>query len=181
MTRQWYKENKHILDAWANGDDVEVFVSGEWQPVNKDREFWMHDCEYRIKPKIEYPVYVKHKKHAIWVKFTSLTEGEVIGMKPPKKDLHTYVGDKSDEWAKVTNESMWEIITNPYELHDKDAVWCRDSGDVLTNELRFWDAKNNRVYSTRGTRTGPKFVYYEKVLPWDEPEWVREARKHLKD
>ena len=181
MTRSWYKENRHILDAWANGEDVEIFISGEWQPVNKDREFWMHDCEYRIKPKAEYPIYARNKHYDIWVKFTSLRKGEVIGMKPPKQKIYICVGEESSQWIPYNNKEEWEIIPNPYELHDKDPIWCWDDTDITKRELRFWSAKNSAAYSYDGVKDGIIFNYCEKVLPWEEPEWVKEARKRLKD
>jgi len=184
MTKKWYRENKHILDAWAEDKEIEVFISGEWQPVDKNKEFWIEGAKYRIKPEIEYPIYAKRKDYNIWVKFIAEDVFEVIGMKPPtniSEMYGTYVGEIIEHGHPHTNDEIWEIIPNPYELRDKDAILGWNNGDKTIRIVGFWDAEHGGPFSYDGTREGFSYQKYEKMLPWDEPDWVKETRKYLED
>ena len=186
MTREWYKENKHILEAWAEGKEVEFRLANtnnKWESLNENTE-WLYYFEYRIKPEKEFPIYAKRKGYNIWVKFISEETYEVIGMKPPTKIAEvygTYVGEIVEHGHPYTNDEIWEIIPNPYELRDKDPIWCWEDFAISMRCIKFWDDKNKVPYTYKGKRNGMKCDNYKKVLPWDEPNWVKEARKHLED
>ena len=102
-------------------------------------------------------------------------------MKPPKKETIFYIGKYSNDWSVVTNEKVWKIIPNPYRIHDKDAVWSWNDIDEYARDIRFWDNKNKCTFNVNGLRKGISYDEYEKILPWNEPEWVKEARKYLED
>ena len=183
MKKEWYKKNKHILDAWAEGKEVEVFMNGRWFPVGKEKELWIEDAEYRIKPEVTYPIYAKRKDIDVWVRFDSEKTYEIIGMKPPTditKVYGGYIGETVGYGIPYTDKDKWEIIPNPYELRDKDPVWCWDEESKVERTLNFYDAENNCAFTNYGYRNGIRYDYYEKVMPWEEPKWVERARKELK-
>ena len=50
MTREGYLKHKDLIEAWANGADIEVCrLPDIWKQM--DDINWCDDCEYRIKPK----------------------------------------------------------------------------------------------------------------------------------
>ena len=161
MTHSWYRKNKHTVEAWAERKKIECYRN----------------------PKVEFPVYAKRIDLDIWVKFNSETTCEVIGGNLTdliEKAIMIYVGETINGSVPFYNKNFWEIISNPHEICDKDAVWCWDNGDIH-RVVRFWDTNNKCTFNHRGKRRGRVFNNYEKILPWKEPEWVRETRKYLKD
>ena len=44
-------KHRDVIIAWANGEEIESFVTklGMWQPC--EHPVWTENCEYRIKPK----------------------------------------------------------------------------------------------------------------------------------
>jgi len=182
MTRDWYKQNKHVFEAWAAGKDIEVFAGSGWRKISNICLWFEH--ELRIKPEIEYPIYARHKYDDVWVKFTGITTGEVIGVKCKKGVRQkAYVGEKHNSFMHHINENEWEIIPNPYELKDKDAVLVWDNENEVSKMLCFYDEKNDTVFDVFGNRdkTIPKFKYIQKILPWDMQDWIIKAQKQLKD
>lgn len=174
MTRSWYKENKHIVEARTNGAEIEVRVKGrdeEWRLID-NTPTWNSYCEYRIKPKIKYPIYAKHKKYAIWIKVDEDKEIKELKNNACTTTLET--GYKEEEW---------ETIPNPYELHDKDPVWCWDSGDIAFRYVAFYDEQNDTIFSILGFRSKQnlKPENMEKILPWEMTDWMIEAQKKLED
>ena len=51
MNRESYKQHKELIEAWANGAEIETYNKNicEWEQVKKP--LWGIDIEYRIKPK----------------------------------------------------------------------------------------------------------------------------------
>lgn len=54
MTREGYLKNKKLIEAWGNGDEIEVYNDryGEWQLLKEPN--WHDDLEYRVKPKPQF-------------------------------------------------------------------------------------------------------------------------------
>ena len=188
MTRSWYKQNKKFLDAWADGKKIEIYDNGKYKSIENPLEYAKYNnlcTKFRIKPDIEYPIYAKHKDYDVWAKFTSEKKYKVIGGIFPRFHLEAnmlFIGcEDTTEHPITDSRNAWEIIPNPYELHDKDPIWCWDDIDTTARELRFWDAKNNAAYSYDGVRDSIKFSNYDKVLPWDMQDWMVEAQKELED
>lgn len=180
MMKWWYKQNRHILDAWAEGKTIEVKrPHSKWVELGGDTT-WYPFFEYRIKPEIEFPVYAKRKDENYYVKFDNYTVGTTIGVDCIKSSPY-HIGYKSDTWPKVTNERQWEIISDPYELRDKDPVLCWDDNYITIKHIRFYDKKNRRTFNEVGRRKGFAFEHYRKILPWEETEDIKEMRKHLED
>ena len=169
MTRTWYKENKHILDAWAEGKTIQwkCIEKEDWKDIKYP--IWVEECKYRIKPEFKYPIYKKHKMLDVWVEW-------IDENKPVILHNSTCV-----EANKLLEDEDWEIISNPYELRDKDPIWCWADSEATSREVRFWDAKNERPFTYYGCRLGAKYNHYEKILPWEMQDWMIEAQKLLED
>lgn len=180
MTREWYKQNKYILDEWAKGKEIEWLneSSDTWEPMGDGYLDFFAGVEYRIKPEHKFPIYAKAKNHPFYVEFSDENKGIVIGIQcgdyTPYR-INTYI----DSWESVFNKNTWKIIPNPYELYDKDAVWCWYDRNKTCKIAKFWDAKFRRTFFCDGGRGGDSYDHYEKILPWEEPKWVKEARKIL--
>lgn len=158
MTREWYKENKHIVDAWADGRTIQWSRDGEkWYDFDEqekiEESFMDKYFKYRIKPEVQYPIFARNKHLNIWVKFDDEHNGEVIGIKPTKYTTIPYaISGTIHTEEGVFDKSIWEIIPNPYELHDKDAVLVWSKYNTLFRYIAFYDEPNNTVFSTSGLR-----------------------------
>ena len=131
---------------------------------------------YRIKPEIEFPIYAKATNSNLYVEFTDEKIGKVIYA----NDRVHASGQVVKNWVSVFDKDDWIIIDNPYKLTDKCLVECLDD-NMLYAQLRFYDARNNCVFSINGYRAGTIFENYKRIPPWQESEWVTEARKKLED
>lgn len=181
MTKEWYKKNKHIIDAWAEGKTIQVKGpdDDEWTDVDCSPT-WNRYCEYRIKPEIKFPIYAKRRNAHYYVKFVNYITGTVIGIDCQKQSL-LKVGHKGYNWPPVTDEKTWKIIPNPYELRDKDPVLCWDDEYKCIRHIKFWDARNKCTFSHGGNRGGALYKHYKKILPWEETEYIKEMRRYLED
>ena len=180
MKREDYLKHKELIEAWANGAEIQIKNEDEtWKTIEEPN--WIFDkYEYRIKPKVEFPIYAKAIGFNYYVKFDSEHSGEVIVIDRGKSSIYD-VGFRNIYWASVFDENSWEIIPDPYELYDKDPVWCWDNDKAAVRLLSFWDDKNKATFSFDFKRNGMKYNYYEKVLPWDMQDWMIEAQKKLED
>jgi len=50
MTREGYKKHKELIEAWANGADIEIYRESEKKWVVPDFYLWSKDTKHRIKP-----------------------------------------------------------------------------------------------------------------------------------
>lgn len=53
MTRQEAKELLHIIQAWAEGKNIQFLSDGEWHDINQ-ADFTCYPDKYRIKPEPKY-------------------------------------------------------------------------------------------------------------------------------
>lgn len=180
MTKKAYLKHRNIMEAWAHGKEIQYKdpETGYW--VSIENPGWAEELEYRVKPKATFPIYVKCKTDNHYLRFDTEFEAEVIGVEVGKSSEYS-VGYKSDDWISVFDSDLWEIIEDPYKLHDKDPVICQNSSDMATRHIAFFDAKNNCTFTKMGLRRGPTFDYYKKILPWEEFDWIKEMRKYLED
>ena len=51
MDRKRAKELLPIIEAFANGEDIEYQLNSDWITIINDCSFSQVECEYRIKPK----------------------------------------------------------------------------------------------------------------------------------
>jgi len=58
MTREEYLKHKELMEAWANGAEIEGYFGRTYGWVHIDNPSWAEDFEYRIKPKLTlaYPM-----------------------------------------------------------------------------------------------------------------------------
>lgn len=53
MTREEAKEILPIIQAWAEGKNIQYLSNGEWHDINQ-ADFTCYPDKYRIKPELEY-------------------------------------------------------------------------------------------------------------------------------
>lgn len=130
----------------------------------------------------EYPKYMlainqdKHKQFI--VKFISEKEGIVVAT--AEKALYE-IDYRINFWSECSDTEVWKEVSNPDELCDKDIVECWDDKYTHCRLYRFYDAKNNCVFSEEGHRNGPIYQHYRKLMPWEELDWMGEAREVLEN
>ncbi len=52
MTPEGFKKHKHLIEAWADGAEIEVRSdeTGYWRPTRPYDPTWAIEYEYRVKP-----------------------------------------------------------------------------------------------------------------------------------
>jgi len=125
----------------------------------------------------EYPKYMlafkKSKSEQYIVKFTSEHKGEVVAISDDP--IHP-LGHTNPGWTSCKDLDIWEEVTNPNKLCDKDLVECWDDNMKYARDLVFYDIKNNCVYTSEGRRDGYIYNNYRKLMPWEYPNWAIEAK-----
>jgi len=99
---------------------------------------------------------------------------------PIHGEVSGYIRAWNEEGAHPSMEEL-NIIHEEWVPKDKDLVWAWNDDSDLCRCLRFYDAKNNAVFSSAtGARDAVGFKYY---APYDGEWtlWAIEARKKLKD
>ena len=127
------------------------------------------------KEEITYPVYCKFKDSSLVVKFTGLQSGEVV-----VNSICYTIGDKSTTWRSHIDSDVWQQLDVCEEtgFFDGQLVWCWDNHDTHDRNLKFYDAKNERVYQFNGNRNGIFFHNY-KPFEGNYPDWALEAFQTL--
>jgi len=87
-------------------------------------------------------------------------------------------------WTKngnslIPNEENKYDLMEFFAFKDKEPIWCWDDADTAYRALRFWDAKNNKIFDYSGERTGVKYTNYARVKYIEK--WMFKAQKQLKD
>ena len=81
-------------------------------------------------------------------------------------------------------ENDWYIEKPYFNIPDKTPVWIWDDDETTQLTLRFWDAKNQNVYSDDGRRASSRWDNV-RPLTLEEKDILRplidEMKKHLKD
>lgn len=78
-------------------------------------------------------------------------------------------------------------FTRQKPIPDKALVWCWDDDCIAFRAARFYDAKNNCIFTLHGQRDGSNYSNYEVIEPnergiYEEPfTWANEAVKKLED
>ena len=91
-----------------------------------------------------------------------------------------------------TIEATWDIAPwmvqeiiptckEEVELYDKQPVYAWDNNMTHTRTLRFYDKKNNGIFSYYGKRSLLSYDNYEAIPTHMIPEWMIEAQKTLED
>jgi len=128
--------------------------------------------------KVEYPICCKSTDSSLVVLFTELNVGTVL---QPASDWKS--GDYCADFVAHTDKNNWEQI--PYnkerELFDKQVVYCWDNEDGVVVEVRFYDAINDKVFTSIGKRNGLSWNYYEAVKPDSIPKVMIDNIGKLRD
>ena len=125
----------------------------------------------------DYPLYMQSSRGYI-IKFTDLRTGEVIKQGEGTPDELGYIHSR---WTRHQDRSVWTPIAFNKErgLYDKQLVWCSDTETEQLHYLYFYDAENDRVFSSDGYRNGPGIIRLAAAYV-DEP-WVKIAYDELED
>jgi hypothetical protein len=121
MTREAYLKHKDLIEAWANGAEIEY----KYREIVNQFKFedawkliitpeWNEDKEYRIKPvepepEFTYPMWFKSNDTGVIVKFDSPGSGRVID----SSEGFNPIGYYSHTWTPHTNKSVWTQISEP--------------------------------------------------------------------
>jgi|DEB0MinimDraft_10_1074344.scaffolds.fasta_scaffold224918_1 hypothetical protein len=50
MTRETYNKYKDVIEAWANGAEVQYFENDRWYTIKDNNKLWLDHYIYRVKP-----------------------------------------------------------------------------------------------------------------------------------
>ena len=127
------------------------------------------------KEEFEYPIYCKHIHSSLVIKFTSLSEGEVvINNNEYKYSL------KSTTWTHHTFADNWQQldVCEKTGFFDGQLVWCWENEFTHSKHLRFYDSKSKCSYDYSGKRGGFSYDNYEP-FEGNYPDWALEAFQTL--
>ena len=127
------------------------------------------------KEKFEYPIYCKHIRSSLVVKFTEITTGELVVNSGNRKLM-----ENSNDWTDHTLTDIWQRldVCKKTGFFDGQLVWCWDNDDTHVRTLRFYDAKNKCTYQFDGTEDGHNYDNYEP-FEGNYPDWALEAFQTL--
>ena len=106
------KEMIEVMEWFEGGGDVEYVVKEEyddWKLVKNPIWDW-YEFDYRIK-EFQYPMWFKHTKSDMVVRFDNLKSGEVI----ISDDNSKRKGQYSETWTPHTNATVWTEIEESKE------------------------------------------------------------------
>lgn len=123
----------------------------------------------------QYPIYCKSKESTLVVKFTGLTEGEIV-----VQNQDWNVGEQSPDWKSHTDTEQWEKlqICPKTGFFDGQLVWAYRDTYTHLRELRFYDAVYQCTFTHNGKRNGNK---YNNHSPFEGnyQEWTLKAFQTL--
>lgn len=109
MTKEGYLKHKKLIEAWANGEEIEyyTYLSGKWEQASIPS--WYLDVEYRIKPKPEYVPF-------------DFSDAEMVVGKVIKNNSNTLkflVYGAENEGVLIDNRSLcYKALLNNYKFLD---------------------------------------------------------------
>ena len=110
MTIESYIKNKEIIEAWADGKEIEFFSEelGIWEYLYTP--FWEDNIEYRIKPieEFAYPMWFKSKHNSIYV-FHSINQATCVEAIYPYEVL----GYRYSGIIPHTDKKFWTQVPEP--------------------------------------------------------------------
>lgn len=163
MTTKAYNKHKELIEAWANGAEIEWYDHNleRWKIANEP--CWIEDTKYRIKPEFTYPMWFQSSDTLAIVKFYSLNDGVVVvGSKVHKK------GFISTNWEPHTNNIVWTQIEEPKE--SAYPMWFK----AITSDLvvRFTDLKKGEVViGDKDYKKGDSHTNW--ISHTDTEEWIQ--------
>ena len=120
MTREEAKELLPIIQAWAEGKNIQFLSDGEWHDINK-ADFTCYPDKYRIKPESKYrPFKTKEecwnemmKHHPFgWLKSKMNGRFSCIGEVCGSDEFETvYIALSTSESLSRSSDSMFEQYT----------------------------------------------------------------------
>ena len=131
--------------------------------------------EWRIKPKIEFPVYKRQKSNGTILRFDDKNTCTIMMSKNIEaigKTLHTLDVDDPDLKTVQTIEIDGIIY------YDTQPVWALDDDDNILRSIAFVDAKNHCTFGSDLKRHGYPWDHYTPVKHIEL--WMIEAWKQLK-
>ena len=126
---------------------------------------------------LKYPIYCKAIKTGKVVKFTSLTEGEVV-----VNNIYDSVGTYCNGWKKHTDTLQWQQLEVCPEtgFFDGQAVWCWDDAYTHGRMLKFYNVKNKNTYTLSGEKVNSyTHNYYYEPFEGNYTEWMLKAFETL--
>lgn len=141
---------------------------------------WTPGIKYRVKSEFSYPIFKvanKGTSKEVIVKFTGPKQGIVVFKMP---DSPYYIGYESEEWFEHTNDYWQDVAYNPVRgLHDKQLIICWN-GPETDKVIRFYDAKNDCTFTTKGCRKGTSYTNYLSY-PLPDDKFLIETYRELED
>ena len=127
------------------------------------------------KEEFKHPIYRKLIHSSLVVRITGLNSGELV-----VNDKYYKVGEHIKNWSNFNNNNVWQQLDVCEEtgFFDGQLVWCWDNHDTHDRNLKFYDAKNERVYQFNGNRNGIFFHNY-KPFEGNYPDWALKAFQTL--
>lgn len=123
----------------------------------------------------KYPIYCRNKETNSVVKFTGLSEGEIV------VNSHAYnIGYYSNNWISHTDTDVWQQleVCPVTGLFDGQAVWCWDNNMSHGRGLKFYSVKNKRPYGINGKGASFTFDNYG-LFEGNYSKWMLEAFETL--
>ena len=120
MTREEAKELLPIIQAWAEGKNIQFLSDGEWHNINQ-ADFTCYPDKYRIKPEPKYRPFksqeeclqemLKHKPFG-WLKSKMNGRFSCIGEVYGSDEFETvYIALSTSESLSRSSDSMFEQYT----------------------------------------------------------------------
>lgn len=120
MTREEAKELLPIIQAWAEGKNIQFLSDGEWHDINQ-ADFTCYPDKYRIKPETKYRPFktkeecwnemMKHQPFG-WLKSKMNGRFRCIGEVSGSDEFETvYIALSTSESLSRSSDSMFEQYT----------------------------------------------------------------------
>lgn len=171
MTRQQYLKHREIIDAWANGAEIEFkSIDDSW--VDAENPNWILNMEYRVKPQ---PTYLElHEKCELKVGDRVKISETILSLRFNEKLKSTIskIGeivnkDSNSYRVKIDNDNDWFYPYFVLEKYVEEWIPFTFEDDLLGK--RFTDKESSIKYLlTSQTKTGigtdDYYICYEDFL-----------------
>ena len=182
------KEMIEVMQAYENGEEIEYYTLGinpRWGNTIAPVWDWLA-WDYRVKPKVgedvpKNPISMdkeytfRNGEHARILCIDKVGGYPVVSLLEHLGSIHLHNLDGSS--SSIVNNDFDLIEVIPWVPKDKEPVWAWYVTMKGGRYLRFWDEKNNGVFTIGGVRNGIGLANYAKVENI-EP-WMLELQKQL--